>query len=123
MTNKFEKWPAARIGMGVLSWDAEERRGDRYGAVHLGANPYDEPSVCQVEWHAEVVENYTGKRVKLWAVVRETRKSGHLGDFALGIQPETPEVGERVDLGVGVLGLAKLDVDEVAGGETAEEER
>ncbi len=43
----------------------------------------------------------TGRRGELVAEVLETRESTHIGDWARGLGPETPEVGERLVLGQG----------------------
>lgn len=100
-----------KIGTGVLGWDGAERRSDRYGHIHLGAEPYDQSPVCVPALDLGAVMGLVGKRCRVWAIAVETRPSGHVGDLALGIVPSTPEVGERVDLGVGVLGLDRVAWD------------
>lgn len=100
-----------KIGSGVFGWDGAERRSDRYGHVHLGADPYAKSSVCVPGLNMEAVMGLVSKKVKMWAIVAETRESGHVGDLEYGIKPTTPEVGERVDLGVGLLGIEKVPWD------------
>jgi len=39
----------------------------------------------------------------LIAIVKETRPSGHVGDFFRGLQPSTPKIGERIELGTGTI--------------------
>jgi hypothetical protein len=92
-----------KLGHGILGWDGSERRGDRYGAIHLGSNDYEESSACEPFTDRELLEELQGKRVRLTAVVTATRQSGHIGDLFHGFVPSTPDVGEVVDLGVGVL--------------------
>lgn len=100
-----------KIGTGVFGWDGAERRSDRYGAVHLGADPYGKGAVCTPELDLEVVMSLVARKVKMWAIVVETRKSDHLGDLFHKIYPSTPEVGERVELGVGLLGVQSVEWD------------
>lgn len=90
-----------KIGLGIFGWDRNERVTNRYGAINLADATFDSEHKCVgafLETHSAL-----GKRVRLTARVLEARKSAHLGDKALGIVPTTPEVGETVDLGVGVL--------------------
>lgn len=93
------------LGTGVLTWDAVERRSDRYGAVYLipdGCNSMtesDTPSLVR----AESVDALSGRRGHLLAVVVATRKSTHIGDLFHGIFPRTPEVGQVIELGHGDL--------------------
>ena len=91
------------IGYGMLTWDPEERQRDRYGSVKLtGQDSKDDESAKPYVNH-EALEKLQDKRVRLWAKVMETRKSDHIGDLFLGLSPSTPEVGEVIELGVGVL--------------------
>ena len=40
---------------------------------------------------------------RLVAIVRETRKSRHIGDVVHGVAPITPQVGQEIVLGEGML--------------------
>lgn len=95
-----------KIGFGVLSWDGAERRSNRYGSVHLDDMPYEGQDVGAKATLDASVENFIGQRVRLTVKVLESRKSGHIGDLFLSIRPSQPDVGEEVDLGIGVLQLA-----------------
>lgn len=95
------------IARGILGWDAPERRENRYGALNIAATPYDVGPVAEVFFDREAVSRLVGSKVRLTAVVRETRTSGHCGDRSLGIKPSTPEVGEILVLGVGALAMGK----------------
>lgn len=94
-----------KLGRGVLTWDASERRSDRYGAVWLipeGENSLTEgrpPSLVDAVHNLE----WDGSEGELIAVVTATRESTHIGDLAHGIFPQTPEVGEIIVLGEGAL--------------------
>lgn len=83
---------------GTLSWPRSERISDRYGSIHLT------PNVPEAE-----LETLAGLRVSITGVVVETRQSGHLGDFARGIFPTTPDVDERFDLGTGMLETDRVE--------------
>ncbi len=87
------------IGVGILTWDSEERRSDRYGYVWLhqsggsAAVPLDVP--------ADLLDTPCA----LYVMVIETRQSAHIGDFFRGVFPRTPEVGQLIKLGMGLLSL------------------
>lgn len=83
---------------GILSWPRAERISDRYGFIHLTPNV-----------PADAIEAMAGRRVSITCVVVETRQSGHIGDLFRGIFPSTPDVGERFDLGSGVLEVDRVD--------------
>lgn len=94
------------LGTGVLTWDAIERRSDRYGAVWLMPDGYNSsmsesepPSLVR----AESVDAFKGRRGHLFAVVVATRKSTHIGDLFHGVFPRIPEVGQVIELGQGDL--------------------
>lgn len=91
------------IGTGIISWDGAERRSDRYGVIALVDATYDDTVSCEVLIDLNNLANLKGRRVRLKARVLESRKSGHLGDMTHKIYPTQPDVGEEVDLGVGVL--------------------
>ena len=84
------------LGTGVLNWDGAERRSDRYGQVFLLSSPYGRNRV-------KLVKVKSGVRGRLIAIVKETRRSRHIGDFFHGVFPETPEVGQKITLGEGKL--------------------
>lgn len=86
------------LGRGWLNWNRIERIGDRYGSVGLMDKEGSKtlPSVAGIE-------KLEGHKGRLIAVVRKTRTSGHIGDLFRGFQPTTPEVGEEIVLGSGVL--------------------
>jgi hypothetical protein len=92
-----------KVGHGVFGWPASERRSNRYGAIHLSDRPYEKPAVTKVEIDRPALYALNGLRVRTMCKVVETRTSGHVGDLFLGIYPSTPEVGEEVDLGAGLL--------------------
>ncbi len=95
-----------RVGHGVLTWDGEERRSDRYGAICLMAETFEgQPIVTGRSLDVARLEGLEGQRVKVWAKVVESRKSGHVGDDFLKVYPSQPEVGEVIELGVGILAL------------------
>lgn len=98
-----------KIGSGVFTWDGQERRSDRYGAFVLDHSAYSGERVCEVALDMPALRALAGRRVRLVAVVLEARKSGHVGDLTHEIYPSTPEVGERVELGVGELRIGRVE--------------
>jgi hypothetical protein len=92
-----------KVGHGVFGWEGNERRSNRYGAVHLADRPFEGSDRAKLFIDREVLERLRGKRVRLTAVVEVSRESGHCGDMGLQIFPTRPEVGEEIDLGVGIL--------------------
>lgn len=99
------------IAHGVLGWDGKERRSDRYGAVCLAADGFEYRSVAKPTFNHEVANALRGRRVRITAKVIESRPSGHDGDAYLKIKPSQPEVGEEIDLGVGILDLGTAPWD------------
>lgn len=95
------------IGYGIFAWGGEERRSDRYGSVVLNGENFNCDAEVKSFVNAEAVSELVAKRVRLTAKVMETRQSGHIGDVFLGIRPTTPEVGEAIELGVGILGVGE----------------
>lgn len=98
-----------RIANGIFMWSSAERRSVRYGAFYLAKTTFDEASVVEQVFNVDGLTPFEGKRVKLTAVVTESRKSGHIGDLNLGIEPSQPKVGETVELGVGTFELNPAD--------------
>lgn len=93
------------LGHGILSWDGAERRSDRYGSFALiSGSAFDSKSSVVVSLNKELLKSLIGKRVRVVCTATETRKSGHVGDLFHGIMPSTPEVGEEICLGVGIMG-------------------
>jgi hypothetical protein len=92
-----------KLAHGVFTWSGSERRSDRYGSFILLAEPYGAPPVTVPTYDAALASRLNGKRVRIVVKVVETRRSGHIGDRFLNIYPTTPEVGEHVELGVGIF--------------------
>ncbi len=88
---------AIPLGEGVLNWRATERVSDRYGAVHLAPGPFGDPVPF-----AET-SGVLGQSGTLSAQVLATRESSHIGDLFRGLRPSTPEVGDILTLGTGIL--------------------
>ncbi len=91
------------LAKGIFMWDAEERQTDRYGRFYMDEVSFNGDGRSVVTMHFDAIRPLLGKRVRLYAVVFETRPSGHLGDMFHRITPTRPEVGEVVELGVGLL--------------------
>jgi hypothetical protein len=90
------------LGQGRLTWNAPERRTDRYGSVYLlatGDSTTSDFSIAPLTV-LNVIKNTIGQLV---AHVVETRQSTHIGDLFHGVFPTTPEVGEEIVLGEGAL--------------------
>lgn len=93
------------LAKGILGWEGTERRTNRYGSIHLSTTPYNPTAGSAiVKYSHKLLERLSGKRVRLTVEVVESRDSGHIGDLFLKIAPQRPDVGEVVDLGVGILG-------------------
>lgn len=107
------------LGTGKLTWAKSERVGDRYGAVYLLAygDSMSESKEVPLTIPADL------KPGKLVAHVKETRKSTHVGDWAHGISPTTPEVGETIELGSGKFFQCKYSSGTVAVGAMPDELR
>lgn len=90
------------LGMGQLSWHAEERRTDRYGTVCLWSDASPDKPGIPLPWKPEAAA-CDGKTGYLVAYVLETRESAHIGDLMRGIYTERPVVDEVVELGPGIL--------------------
>jgi len=84
------------LGTGVLIWNVAERRSDRYGSVMLLSSPDSEQPIPLVQVKA-------GKRGRLVAIVKKTRRSRHIGDLFHGVFPKTPKMGQKITLGEGML--------------------
>ena len=94
------------IGRGRLMWEGQERRSDRYGFVYLLESGDSTTPTCVLAGMA-VRPEHLGLRARLQATVLEARQSTHIGDLFHGVFPSTPEVGERIILGTGLLTVMK----------------
>ncbi len=99
-----------KVGHGIFMWGPRERQTQRYGVFYLTARTYDD----KVSSNLDFPRALEGRRVRVYAVVTESRNSGHAGDRAIGVYPSRPEVGERVEIGVGRLGESRRAEGEVA---------
>ena len=86
------------LGVGDFSWDAIERRSDRYGSIRL-TNKDDDTDVLL---HPDM-DQLEGKRGRLFAEVLYPVRSPHMGDAQRGFKCSTPNKGEIVVLGEGTL--------------------
>jgi len=82
------------LGTGVLDWEREERISDRYGLVELFLRPGE---LVKLDRIAQPLHG------RLVAVVREVRRSSHIGDLFHAVKPTIPEIDERIELGTGTI--------------------
>ena len=82
------------LGTGVFDWERGERVSDRYGLVELFQTPGKLVKLNRID------QRLHGKLV---AIVREVRRSSHIGDLFHGVKPTVPEIGERIELGIGTI--------------------
>lgn len=92
-----------KVASGIFTWDAVERRSNRYGSFVLTDTNFNKDASASVTYDLAALRSLEHKRVHVVCKVITARKSGHLGDGFLKIVPSQPEVGEEIDLGVGVL--------------------
>jgi hypothetical protein len=92
-----------KLGHGVFTWSGGERRSDRYGSFNLCSESYEGVAGAKPTYDTVLADLLEDKRVRLVVKVVSTRKSGHIGDLFHGLHPSTPEIGEEVDLGVGLF--------------------
>jgi hypothetical protein len=90
---------------GVLSWESRERRSGRYGSIFVDNDGFHP----EKEYYNSGLKALEGHRLKMSVRVVETRQSTHLGDKFLGIQPETPEVSDTIELGVGTFRVSPIE--------------
>ena len=94
------------LGTGILTWDAHERRTDRYGSVwlypesELNDDPMQEAPAPLALCIPDALPGQVGQLV---AHIQQARKSPHIGDLFRRIFPATPSIGERFVLGTGTL--------------------
>lgn len=93
------------IAAGIFVWDGYERRSNRYGSFNLVNTNFERNDKAEVTYRMKAIEKLVHHRVRITVLVVTTRTSGHAGDHALHIFPTTPEVGDEIDLGVGVLSM------------------
>jgi hypothetical protein len=88
------------LGTGALTWDKGERVGDRYGIIYLHTMNSRGEHISAMSFDTELATKLATESVrgKLIAVVKEARDSTHIGDLFRGVSPETPEVGETIEL-------------------------
>jgi hypothetical protein len=91
------------VAKGIFTWDGVERREGRYGAFVVSSEDYAETATHAVFHDKKALLALEDKRVRIRCKAIATRKSGHVGDLFRNIKPETPDVGEVIDLGVGTL--------------------
>lgn len=92
-----------KIASGIFSWSSLERVSNRYGAISMFSTNYEGTAEAPVEFLNESIAALVGKKARLIARVLETRTSGHVGDLFLGIKPSTPNKGDEIEVGVGIL--------------------
>lgn len=90
-------------GRGVVSWNSTERRTDRYGGFALDEAGYGKDATYQDAKWDENPMAFEGHKCRITATVLVNRESEHIGDIFRGLFPETPDVGEVIDLGTGTL--------------------
>lgn len=83
------------LGTGVLTWPPAERELGRFGTVSLR-----EPNAHQLRPFETAA---AGEVVRLAFTVAVVRSAMLPPNRHLGIEPQTPYVGEEIDLGIGVL--------------------
>lgn len=88
---------------GILTWNATERRSNRYGSIHTADTNFNQDVTADQEYDLLRLRKLRHQRVRITCEVVETRASGHCGDRFLGIMPTTPNVGDVIELGVGTL--------------------
>lgn len=98
-----------KLGIGTLTWDANERRSDRYGAIYLIPDGCNSMTVCETPSQLDscACHMVEGKRGILTATVKIARDSTHIGDIFRGIFPRTPKVGQKIVLGTGTLKVGR----------------
>lgn len=99
-----------KLGTGILTWHAAERRSDRYGSVFLMEDGHTSHSTHDPEEKLDftAIATVEGKRGRLIATVLSPRISTHVGDLFRGIFPSVPTLGEPILLGKGTLFVTPL---------------
>ena len=105
------------LGTGNFTWDAIERRSDRYGSVRLTKG--NDGNVL-INRKFDALE---GKHGVLFAEVIKPVKSPHMGDLQRGFKVSLPEVGEVVLFGQGELFIEhRGEIHEKGGFERSDDE-
>lgn len=99
-----------QIGYGILTWGREERVTGRYGSIALTHQNYFDSVTRSAILDTANLRVMEGQRVRLKVVIVEARDSGHCGDLFLEIFPSKPEIGEEIELGIGVLQLTSSGI-------------
>lgn len=93
-----------KIGEGALSWNGAERRSDRYGTIGMfNENSNDETITRNAFLDIILIKENEGKTGELMCIVKEIRRSTHIGDLFHGFFPTTPKIGAKITLGKGKL--------------------
>jgi hypothetical protein len=92
-----------KIGQGILTWPASERRNDTYGLVYLMSAGNSLCSEEDLKFYNIQQGNLPSMLapVRLTAKVIEARQSTHIGDLYHQVFPSMPKVGEEIVLGEG----------------------
>lgn len=100
------------LGTGILTWNAGERRSDRYGSVWLMNDGHTSETEGEPQHLLDIsaCKDVVGKRGRLVAMVVSPRKSTHIGDLFRGLFPSIPDTGEEITLGDGTAFLEKTDL-------------
>lgn len=91
-----------KIGLGIFMWNSPERRTDRYGVFFMSDSTFENDVKIEPSFDVDSAKEFIGTKVRLICVVVQNRKSGHFGDAFLNLKPTMPDVGESVELGVGI---------------------
>lgn len=91
------------VASGHFSWDAVERRSDRYGSVRLNHELIADSGNSNHVLLDASIDDLEGKYGRLTAEVLLPVDSPHIGDLHRGLRPSTPSQGEVVLLGTGYL--------------------
>lgn len=96
------------LGIGVLTWDGEERRSDRYGSVMIldphAPHAHNAARGATARFmHFVAEDRIIGVSGTLAVEVIEVRESEHVGDLFRGFRPGGAVVGETLTLGHGKL--------------------
>lgn len=91
------------LGKGVLTWNAIERRSDRYGAVWLMEDGHTSLTRGTPERLLDdnALRQVNGETGTLTAEVLDPRVSTHIGDLWRGLFPSVPIKWESIVLGKG----------------------
>lgn len=97
------------VASGIFGWDGFERRTNRYGSFVISNESFGH--VMSNVYYKDFT-HLNSKRVHVFAKVIENRKSEHIGDMSLKLFPKMPNVGDIIDLGVGIFSYAPCKWDD-----------